>query len=60
MAAAWRIDRARVWALGHSNGAAMAYRLACAAADVFSAAVAISGAVVPPEYGGSPGHTSHG
>jgi polyhydroxybutyrate depolymerase len=32
-----RIDRARVFAAGHSNGGMLAYRLACEAADVFAA-----------------------
>jgi polyhydroxybutyrate depolymerase len=31
------IDPARVFAVGHSNGGMMAYRLACEAADVFAA-----------------------
>lgn len=37
------IDRRRVWATGMSNGAMMAYRLACEAADVFSAIAAVAG-----------------
>lgn len=31
------VDRARVFATGHSNGGILAYRLACEAADVFAA-----------------------
>lgn len=38
------IDVARVFALGHSNGGFMAYRLACEAADVFAAVASIAGA----------------
>ena len=33
----WNVDRARVYATGMSNGAMMAYRLACDASDVFKA-----------------------
>lgn len=37
------IDPARVYASGMSNGAMMAYRLACEAPDVFSAIAAVAG-----------------
>lgn len=37
------IDRDRVYATGMSNGAAMAYRLACEAADVFAAVAPVAG-----------------
>ena len=42
------VDPQRIAVLGHSNGAAMAYRLACEANDLFRAVVAISGSP-PPE-----------
>ena len=37
----YNVDVNRVYVLGHSNGAAMALRLACDAADLFSAAVSV-------------------
>lgn len=37
------IDPRRVYVVGHSNGAAMAMRLLCDAADVFAAAVELAG-----------------
>lgn len=42
--AAGDIDPDRVWAFGHSNGAFMAYRLACDHADLFAGAVGYAGA----------------
>jgi len=39
------IDRARVYAVGHSNGGMLAYRLACEAADVFAAVGLQAGAL---------------
>jgi len=39
------IDPARVWATGFSNGAMLAQRLACEAADVFVAVASVSGVV---------------
>ncbi|MBM4384205.1 MAG: hypothetical protein FJ091_12685 [Deltaproteobacteria bacterium] len=39
------IDRARVFATGHSNGAMMAYRLAAEAADVVAAIAPVAGAM---------------
>jgi len=39
------IDRTRVFAVGHSNGAMMAFRLGCEAADVFSAVVPVAGSL---------------
>lgn len=47
------VDPQRIAVLGHSNGAAMAYRLACEASDLFRAVVAISGA--PPAAGSAVG-----
>lgn len=38
-----RIDPARVYAIGMSNGAMMAYRLACEAGDVFHGIMAVAG-----------------
>jgi polyhydroxybutyrate depolymerase len=40
------IDRGRVYATGLSNGAMMAYRLACEASDVFAAVGIVAGVVV--------------
>lgn len=37
------VDRHRIFATGMSNGAMMAYRLACEASDVFSAIAAVAG-----------------
>src|SRR5262245_61106150 len=42
LAAIANIDHSRVYATGHSNGAAMAHRLACEAADVFAAVAPVS------------------
>jgi polyhydroxybutyrate depolymerase len=39
------IDRARVFAVGHSNGAMMAFRLGCEGSDVFSAVVPVAGSL---------------
>ncbi|WP_052190774.1 PHB depolymerase family esterase [Chitinibacter sp. ZOR0017] len=39
----WPVDRQRVFATGMSNGAMLAYRLACEAPDVFRAIAAIAG-----------------
>ena len=44
VAAHYRVDPKRVWALGLSNGGFMAHRLACDAADRFAAVVSVSGA----------------
>lgn len=38
-----RVDAARVYAIGMSNGGMMSYRLACEAADVFRAIMAVAG-----------------
>ncbi len=43
-----RIDPARVYATGMSNGGMMAYRLACEAADVFRAVAAVAGTEAYP------------
>lgn len=39
----YRIDPSRVYAVGHSNGGAMALRLACEASDVFAAVFSLAG-----------------
>ncbi len=39
------VDPARVGAMGHSNGAIMAYRLACEASSTFAAVVAVAGSL---------------
>lgn len=41
--ARWRVDPARVFATGMSNGGMMAHRLACEAADVFRAVASVAG-----------------
>lgn len=42
------IDRRRIYAAGISNGAMMAYRLACEASDIFAAVGAVAGPMVAP------------
>ncbi len=46
VASVWAVDRKRVYAIGHSNGGAMSYRLACDAAETFAAVVTLA----PPFY----------
>lgn len=41
---AYSVDSARIYVMGHSNGGFMAGRLACDRADLFAAAVDVSGA----------------
>lgn len=43
VSADWPIDPKRIQVVGHSNGAFMAYRLACERADVISAIAALAG-----------------
>jgi polyhydroxybutyrate depolymerase len=45
IAARFAVDRTRVYVLGHSNGAFMAYRMACDHADKIAAIVSLSGAM---------------
>lgn len=45
-----QIDRRRVYATGHSNGAMMAYRLAVEAGDHFAAIAPVSGAMVVTDF----------
>lgn len=40
----YNIDAGRVYAVGHSNGGFMAYRLACEASEVFTAIASLAGA----------------
>jgi polyhydroxybutyrate depolymerase len=40
------IDSSRVWAMGHSNGGMMAYRLACDLSDKITAIAVVTGALV--------------
>lgn len=42
------VDRARVYATGHSDGARMAYRLGCERADVFAAVAPVAGGMTQP------------
>ncbi len=42
------VDNKRVYATGHSNGAAMTFALACEAADLFAAVAPVSGATLQP------------
>jgi polyhydroxybutyrate depolymerase len=44
MQGAYRIDRTRVYLIGHSNGGFMAFRMACDHADQVTAVVSINGA----------------
>lgn len=44
----YAIDEKRVFAAGMSNGAMMAYKLACEAPDVFSAVASVAGALNTP------------
>jgi polyhydroxybutyrate depolymerase len=53
----YRIDAGRVYALGHSNGGFMSYRLACEASETFVAIASLAGAAfadpgdcVPAEF----------
>lgn len=45
-----RIDRTRVYATGHSNGAIMAYRVAAERADLVAAVVPVAGAMSLPSF----------
>jgi polyhydroxybutyrate depolymerase len=45
-----RIDRKRIYATGHSNGAIMAYRLASERADQVAAIVPVAGAMNVPSF----------
>ena len=42
--AGWPVDPSRVYIVGHSNGAFMAYRMACERADIFTGIAILAGA----------------
>jgi polyhydroxybutyrate depolymerase len=42
----YSIDKSRVWAMGHSNGGMMAYRLACDLSDKITAIAVVTGVLV--------------
>ena len=44
----YAVDRTRVWAVGHSNGGMMAYRLACDLSDKITAVAVVTGALMDP------------
>ena len=44
----YAIDQTRVWAMGHSNGGMMAYRLACDLSEKITAVAVVGGALVDP------------
>ncbi|RMH40869.1 MAG: hypothetical protein D6689_12470 [Deltaproteobacteria bacterium] len=52
--AAYNVDPKRIFAIGHSNGGFMAYRLACDMADTFAAVVSIAGATFADSTACSP------
>lgn len=52
VSAAWPVDPARVYVIGHSNGHFMAYRMACERADVISAIVGLAGAMISTDGSG--------
>lgn len=42
----YSVDKSRIWAMGHSNGGMMAYRLACDLSDKITAIAVVAGALV--------------
>ena len=42
----YSVDKSRVWAMGHSNGGMMAYRLACDLSEKITAIAVVAGALV--------------
>lgn len=54
--ASWPVDPARVYVLGHSNGAFMAYRLACDRADVVTAIAGLAGHATSSSVTCTPAH----
>jgi len=46
LAGEYKIDRSRVYVVGVSNGAIMAYRFACARADLVAAVASVAGAMI--------------
>ena len=44
----YSVDKSRIWAIGHSNGGMMAYRLACDLSDKITAIAVVTGAQMDP------------
>jgi polyhydroxybutyrate depolymerase len=42
----YSVDKSRIWAIGHSNGGMMAYRLACDLSDKITAVAVVTGALM--------------
>jgi len=42
----YTVDKSRIWAMGHSNGGMMAYRLACDLSDKITAIAVVTGVLV--------------
>ena len=42
----YSVDKSRIWAIGHSNGGMMAYRLACDLSEKITAVAVVTGALV--------------
>ena len=42
------VDKSRIWAMGHSNGGMMAYRLACDLSEKITAIAVVTGALMDP------------
>jgi len=57
--AAWPVDPARIWVVGHSNGSYMAYRLACERADVVTAIAGLAGAAASVPASCTPSRAVH-
>ena len=48
VASKYSVDKSRIWAMGHSNGGMMAYRLACDLSDKITAIAVVTGSLVDP------------
>ncbi len=48
VASQYSVDKSRVWAMGHSNGGMMAYRLACDLSEKITAIAVVTGALMDP------------
>ena len=44
----YSVDKSRIWAMGHSNGGMMAYRLACDLSEKITAIAVVTGALMDP------------
>jgi polyhydroxybutyrate depolymerase len=44
----YTVDKSRIWAMGHSNGGMMSYRLACDLSDKITAIAVVTGAQTDP------------